>query len=148
VAVLELSAKARAVVEHEHEAVVAQIHELRRQSEALHALAEDVDAALRAAARRLRHLEETLGTAPQLPLEAAHAELRGERLRTIAVEVLRKRRGEQAVVHYTEWLRLLEEEGLRVGGKNPGATLLTQIARSPNVVSVRPRSGLYRLQGA
>lgn len=146
--VLDFGAKARALVEDERQAVVVQIDELRRQSEALHALAEDVDAALRAAARRLRLLEETLGIAPQLPLEAAREELRGERLRSIAVEVLRHRKGEGVEVHYREWLRLLEEEGLRVGGKNPVATLLTQIARASEIESVRPRSGLYRLKSA
>ena len=52
------------------------------------------------------------------------------------------------VIHYTEWLQLLSDEGIRVGGKDPRATLLTQINKSPYVEVVRPRSGLYRLKSA
>ena len=44
-----------------------------------------------------------LGLAPQLPLEVGHEELRGQRLREVAVAVLEERRGPGVVVHYTEW---------------------------------------------
>jgi hypothetical protein len=36
--------------------------------------------------------------------------------------------------------------GVRIGGKDPTATFLTQIVKSADIESVRPRSGLYRLK--
>jgi hypothetical protein len=89
-----------------------------------------------------------LGLAPQLSLESFHGELRGKKLQEIAIEVLRQRRGTEAVVHYKEWFDLLIEAGLRIAGRDPLATFLTQISRAPTVESVRPRSGLYKLRVA
>jgi hypothetical protein len=148
VSVAHLSTKARAVVERERDIVIARVADLRRQSESLHGVVDQVDRDLQSTERLLRQMDEMLGLAPQLALESVHEEIRGQRLRDIAVEVLRVRRGLGVVIHYTDWLRLLEDEGIRVGGKNPTATLLTQIAKSPHVESVRRRSGLYRLKSA
>jgi hypothetical protein len=93
-------------------------------------------------------MDEMLGLAPQLSLDALHGELRGQRLRETAVELLRQKKGVGSVVHYREWYSLLLEAGVRVAGKDPLATFLTQVARAPGVESVRPRSGLYRLRAA
>ena len=97
--------------------------------------------------RLLRRMDEMLGVAPQLSLDA-HGELRGQKLQEIAVELLRQKKGAGVAVHYREWFDLLEEAGLHVGGKDPLSTFLTQIARAPAVESVRPRSGQYRLRSA
>jgi hypothetical protein len=148
VTVAPLSAKAQAVVERERDAVLGRLADLRRQSETLHRLVDQVDNDLQSTEGLLRRIDEMLGLTPQLALESVQEEVRGQRLRDIAVEVLRARKGFGVVIHYTDWLRLLEDEGIRVGGKNPTATLLTQIARSPHVEPVRPRSGLYRLKSA
>jgi hypothetical protein len=51
-------------------------------------------------------------------------------------------------VHYREWFALLLETGLRVAGKDPLGSFLTQVSRAPAVERVRPRSGLYRLRSA
>jgi hypothetical protein len=145
---IDLSEGARSVVERERRQVLGRAAALREQSARLHALVEQVDKELSDAERLVRQMDEILGLAPQLAIDAQHDQLRGERLREIAVQVLRQQRGDDAVIHYSDWLKLLEEQGLRVGGKDPAATLLTQLARSPFVESVRPRSGLYRLKSA
>lgn len=142
-----LSDHVQRAVAGEREVVAARLDALRAQAARLHELSEKVDADVSETAALLRRIDEMLGTAPQLSLEA-HGDLRGQRLQEIAVELLRQKKGAGVTVHYREWFGLLAEAGLRVAGKDPLATFLTQIARSPAVESVRPRSGLYRLRSA
>jgi hypothetical protein len=52
------------------------------------------------------------------------------------------------VVHYRQWFDLVVADGHRIGGKNPTATFLTQVARVQSVERVGRRSGLYRLVAA
>jgi hypothetical protein len=132
-------------VRREHPLVAKRVEDLREQSQRLHALTERVDEELDEALRMLRSVEEMLGLAPQLSLDAYHGELRGRRLREIAVQILRQRRGCEAVIHYREWYDLVTAAGIRVAGKDPLATFLTQVSQAPEVRSERPRSGLYRL---
>jgi hypothetical protein len=148
VAVAHLSEHVRLAVEQERDVVAERLGALRSQAERLHAVVEDVDREVAETARLLRQMDEMLGLAPQLSLDALHGALRGQRLREIAVELLRQKKGVGSVVHYREWYGLLLEAGLRVAGKDPLATFLTQVARAPGVESVRPRSGLYRLRAA
>lgn len=135
-------------VRREHPLVLQRVEDLREQSQRLHELTERVDEELEEATRMLRSVEEMLGLAPQLSIDAYTGELRGRRLREIAVQVLRHRRDPGEVVHYREWYALLTDTGVRVAGKDPLATFLTQVSRAPEVESVRPRSGLYRLSAA
>lgn len=128
--------------------VADRLEALRAQAERLHAVVAEVDRDVEETARLLRQIDEMLGLAPQLSLDTLHGELRGQRLQEIAVELLRQKKGTGSVVHYREWYSLLLEAGLRVAGKDPLATFLTQIARAPDVESIRPRSGLYRLRAA
>lgn len=111
-------------------------------------LTNELDVEVERNARLLRQMDEMLGLAPQLSLEWMHGELRGRQLQEIAVQLLREKKGIGAVVHYRDWYGLLVDAGGRVAGKNPVATFLTQVARAPNVESVKPRSGLYRLRAA
>jgi hypothetical protein len=143
-----LSDHVRITVEKEREVVEARLAALQEQSKRLHQLAAAVGADVAETARLLRNIDEMLGLAPQLSLEALHGELRGRKLQEIAVELLRQKRGPGTVIHYREWFELLGEAGLNVAGKDPLASFLTQIARAPAVESVRPRSGLYRLSAA
>ena len=143
-----LSDESRAIVERRRVAAAARVEELKRESEALHSLATHVDEELRKSTRVLQDAEEMLGLAAQVPFDALHGELRGRRLREVAVELLRDRKGEDAEIHYRELLALLQARGVRVGGKNPAATLLTQLVNAPDVESVRPRSGLYKVKTA
>lgn len=143
--VAHLSEHVQQAVEQEREVVAGQLEVLRAQSERLHELVEKVDADVEETARLLRRMDEMLGLAPQLSLEA-HGELRGQKLQEIAIELLRQERGAGVEVHYREWFALMLEAGLHVAGKDPLNTFLTQIARAEGVESVRPRSGLYRLR--
>ena len=145
---LDLTQGAREVIAAERETVALRAADLHRQSRAIHAVVEQVNHDLASAERLLRRMDEVLGTAPQLAIEELDGELRGQRLREVAVEVLRQRRGVGVVIHYTEWFDLLVREGVRIGGKDPAATFLTQITKAPQIESVRPRSGLYRLRAA
>ncbi|HEY2741130.1 MAG TPA: hypothetical protein VGI69_02985 [Gaiellaceae bacterium] len=145
--VSHLSEHAQQVVEEERQVVAARLEALRAQARRLHELVEEVDADVQETARLLRGMDEVLGTAPQLSLDA-RGELRGQRLQEIAVELLRQEKGVGVDVHYREWFELLIESGLHVAGKNPLGTFLTQVARAPEVESARPRSGLYRLRAA
>lgn len=147
-AVALLSQHVQDAVARERELVAARLETLREQSHRLHELVGQVDRDVEETARMLRGMDEMLGLAPQLSIDALHGELRGKRLREIAVELLRQKRGTGVVVHYREWYALLVEAGIRVAGRDPLATFLTQIARAPGVESVRPRSGLYRLGAA
>jgi hypothetical protein len=144
-AVVQLSEAVKSAVQRERETVASRLEALRAQAERLHRLVEELDRDVQDTSRLLRQMDEMLGLAPQLSIEAMDGEVRGRRLREIAVEILREKRGLGAEVHYREWFQLLEDAGVRVAGRDPIATFLTQIARAPGVVSVRPRSGLYRL---
>jgi hypothetical protein len=94
---------------------------------------------------RTRDLEELLGRAPQLRLDLQTTELQGQQLREEATKILLVRRGVRSPVHYREWYEFVTSSGLKVGGKNPIATFLTQITRSPLVSRVDGRSGVYEL---
>jgi hypothetical protein len=145
---VHLSEHVHESVRKEREVMVERLAALREQSQRLHELVNAVDRDAEQTARILRSMDEMLGLAPQLSIDSIHEELRGRKLQEIAVELLRQRRGPGAVVHYREWFELLTGAGLRVAGKDPLATFLTQVARAPAVESVRPRSGLYRLRSA
>lgn len=147
-AAANLSDHVRLTVEGERDVVAARLTALEEQSLRLHQLADAIDADLVQTRRLLRSIDEMLGLAPQLSIDASHPELRGQKLQHIAVELLRKRRRADAVIHYKDWFALLGEAGLRVGGKDPLATFLTQVSRSDAVECVKPRSGLYRLRTA
>jgi hypothetical protein len=145
---VSLSDHVRITVEKEREVVESHLAALQEQSRRLHDLVDAVDADVGETARLLRNIDEMLGLAPQLSLEALHGELRGRKLQEIAVELLRQKRAPGAAIHYKDWFVLLTEAGLQVAGRDPLATFLTQVSKAPNVESVKPRSGLYRLRSA
>lgn len=94
---------------------------------------------------RVRELDELLGRAPQLRLDLQSRLLQGQRLREEATRILLDRRGLGTAIHYREWFELVEEDGVEVVGKDPLATFLTQITRSPVVVRVDEERGVYAL---
>jgi hypothetical protein len=145
---VQLSEAARQLIEREREGVATRAEDLTRQVEALEALTESAQDELRSTNRLLQQMDELLGLSPEMPIDLLAEELRGRRLREVAVAVLRDRKGDSAEIHYRDWLGLLADAGLSVGGKNPAATFLTQITSAPEVESVRPRSGLFRLKKA
>lgn len=142
---VKLSDGVESVVRAEREIVFDRHAALLKQSRRLHELVEQVDAELAETASVLRRMDDLLGLAPQLSIDALDGELRGGQLQEVAVRILRERRAPGEEIHYRDWYRLLLEVGLRVGGRDPVGTFLTQIARAREVERVRPRSGLYRL---
>lgn len=71
--------------------------------------------------------------------------LRGADLRRRAVQLLAQRAGPDEV-HYREWFAWFVEAGCAAEGRDPLATFLTNVARSP-VVRRGSRPGTYRLDG-
>ena len=145
---LLLSAALRSAAEAEREVALDRVEGLRAQGKRLRALADAADEDLAAAIRLLQQLDEILGIAPQMSISQVDEVLRGQRLRQVAIQVLKCRRGEAATVHYREWYGLLVADGHRIAGKDPVATFLTQVSRAPEVESVGRRTGMYRLLAA
>jgi hypothetical protein len=99
-------------------------------------------------AKTIRELGELLEIEDQLSIVQLSDQLRGERLREIATDVLWRHHRAGDIVHYKQWFDLVVADGYRIGGKNPAATFLTQVARVQTVERVGKRSGLYRLVAA
>jgi hypothetical protein len=111
---------------------------------------EDLSAALREQLEKdelmLRRLDGILGSCPESPLDSLDARLRGAELRDVAVAIL-MRRGCDQPVHYREWFTWVREAGYHVSGRDPLASFLAQITRSPQVERVGgARSGRYRVR--
>ncbi|MET0559702.1 MAG: hypothetical protein ABW065_13705 [Solirubrobacterales bacterium] len=130
------------------EELSARVIQHRERAEVLQRLAEQASAQACADERLLEELAGALGNACQLRIEQLDRRLRGQRLQEVAVEILASRLPPGATIHYRQWFDWVENEGFRVGGKDPLATFLAQIARSPRVLSAGRRSGLYMLSDA
>jgi hypothetical protein len=94
------------------------------------------------AGRRLRVLSGADATATTAAGGAMT--LRGARIRETAVRVLAANTAPGAPVHYRDWFKLLTAQGFMPAGKDPLATFLTQIGRSP-VVARSTSAGMYVL---
>jgi hypothetical protein len=70
--------------------------------------------------------------------------LRGTAIRETAVRLLAGRPEGRRPIHYRDWLAVVEGAGYAVAGKDPLATFLTQVSRSPVVVKTT-RAGVYEL---
>lgn len=70
--------------------------------------------------------------------------LRGARIRETAVRVLAANYQPDAPVHYRDWFELMTAQGFMPAGKDPLATFLTQLGRSP-LVQRTTTSGMYVL---
>lgn len=70
--------------------------------------------------------------------------LRGGDIRVAAVRILASTEKPTKPVHYAEWYDLLTQAGYGVAGRDPQATFLTQIGRSP-VVNHTGERGFYAL---
>ena len=111
-------------------------------------LAEDAAHEADRIAHTIREIGELLGIEDQLSITELHEELRGQRLREVAAKVVWQHFSEGDVVHYRQWFDLVIADGHRIGGRNPAATFLTQVARVTTVERVGRRSGLYKLKAA
>jgi chaperonin cofactor prefoldin len=70
--------------------------------------------------------------------------LRGPAIRREAVRVLLSEPDRPEAMHYRAWFSLLEADGFHVAGKDPLATFLTQLSRSP-AVRKSTQAGVYEL---
>jgi hypothetical protein len=130
----------------EREKLLQRFEDCRKRSEHHTELAAEAAQEARRYAHAIREIGELLGIEDQLSIHELHDELRGERLRVVATDLLWRHFREGDVVHYKQWLELVTAEGHRIGGKNPSATFLTQVARVETVERVGRRSGLYKLR--
>lgn len=71
-----------------------------------------------------------------------HVLLRGAAIRQAAVRLLASSPQGRAAIHYRDWYALVFDRGYVVAGKDPYATFLTQVTRSP-AVRRGPTSGTY-----
>src|SRR5947209_7180123 len=85
-------------------ALLAGAQEKIHHFEALTAEARDEAESL---GRSIRDIEEMLGISSQIAICEIDAELRGERLREVALEVIRDRAGDGEAVHYRTWYEAL-----------------------------------------
>jgi len=76
--------------------------------------------------------------------EPANGWLRGAAIREVAVRILASQSTPHAAIHYSDWLGLLERTGYGIDSRDPAATFLTQLNRSP-VVTRTEQPGTYRL---
>jgi hypothetical protein len=143
-----LSPEFRVTATAEREALVARFEECRARCNHHAELAADAAREAERYARTIRELGELLELEDQLSLVDLSAELRGERLRAVAAEVLWRHFSAGDVVHYKQWFELVVADGHRIGGKSPSATFLTQVARVESVERIGRRSGLYKLLAA
>ncbi len=131
--------------------VAARQRELESELSALH----DSRAELEHQLHVLDHFSSESAPAPppdRPPLRAVPADrptptgmlLRGARIREVAVRVLADATTPGAPVHYRDWFELLTSRGFTPNGKDPLATFLTQISRSP-LVRRTTSSGMYVL---
>jgi hypothetical protein len=115
---------------------------------ALSAQAKELEQHAAADAVLLREIEDVLDLAPQLRVDLQTEELRGQRLRDVAVEILRAEVGAGTPIHYRDWFRLVRDAGHRIAGTNPLAAFLTVVSRSEQVERMGTRSGMYQLREA
>lgn len=132
------------VLESERRALMERIAVLDRRVEAHRSVLQQLEAELASDQHLLREIEELTERRPQLRIERLDRELRGQRLREVAVEILRRRGGDDAI-HYREWFSLLRAEGWEIRSKNPVNSFLTEIGRTADVERVGHRTGMYRL---
>jgi hypothetical protein len=132
----------------ERDKLIARYEECRGRHEQLLQEVEEVALEANRYLRTIRELGEVLEIEDQLSLTMLNDDLRGDRLREIAADVLWRHHKVGDVVHYKDWLALVVAEGHKIGGKNSAATFLTQVARETTVERVGRRTGLYKLVAA
>lgn len=141
---LSQSFRAAALAEREKLVDLYEQARLRHEELALQAEAAAIEADRYL--RTARELGELLGIEDQLSIATLSEELRGERLREVAARIVFRHYQPHEQFHYKQWLELVVAEGYRIGGKNPAATFLTQIAQVEGVVRVGRRTGIYAIE--
>jgi hypothetical protein len=132
----------------ERDRLATRLAETQERVEHFKTLAAEAREQAKSLSDSIRAVEEVAGLAPQLAICEISEELRGERLREVALEVLQRLSASGDPVHYRVWFATLVDSGYRISGRDPLATFLTQVTRIDRVQSVGRRSGLYQLKVA
>ena len=150
--------------EAEREQLARHRRELLEARESLRVELERIEGSLEELAERETLLDRLTGAAPsdadpnrepegltrRTANEGVHDEdpsvtvLRGPAIRREAVRVLLAHPDRPEAMHYREWFSLLQAGGFQVAGKDPPATFLTQLSRSP-AVRKSTQAGVYEL---
>lgn len=130
----------------EYEEMLVRLDRGRERAQRLRDLAEQATDQVVADERLVRSLAEILGVSPQATIHDLGGALRGQRLREVAVDVLKKHAQPGDAMHYRDWYELVRGENVVVAGRDPLATFLAQVSRSDAVEAVGGRSGRYRLR--
>ena len=134
------------VLERERRLLIERVAQLKRRVDTHRGVLEQLELQLAVDESLLREIEELTDRRPQLRLERLDRELSGQRLREVAVDVLRRRCGD--AVHYREWFSLVRAEGWEIRGRDPLNSFLTEVGRAAGVERVGRRTGMYRLTAA
>lgn len=148
VAVADRDLRLAEALTQEYRALQARVQQGRERAERLRELAEQAEEQATGDEKLLRDLAGVLGQSAQTSLDELNGRLRGQRLREVAVEVLREQHRAGEPIHYRAWFDLVRRQGYAIAGKDPLATFLAQISRADSVESVGRRSGLYLLRAA
>ncbi len=132
-------------LEREYRALVVQVTEQRERAERLRSLADQIEENASRDEHVLGEITALIGKDPQLRLEDLDDRLRGQRLREVAIDVLRREVGPGQAIHYKQWYGLLTEAGYTVAGRDPLATFLVQVHRAGEVERIGNRTGRYQL---
>jgi len=132
-------------IEAEYAALAAQVIEQRERADRLRILADQLNENAARDEYLLAELAALLGRDSQMRLEDLDQRLRGQRLREVAMEILRRDVGPGAAIHYKKWYGLLLAAGHKVGGRDPIATFLTQVHRCDDVERIGQRTGRFQL---
>lgn len=132
----------------EYRALRARVEQSRERAGRLRELTEQAEAQVAGEEKLLRDLGGVLGLSAQTSLDELDGRLRGQRLREVAVQVLRDQPDSGEPIHYRAWFELVRRQGYAVAGKDPLATFLAQVSRAQEVEPVGRRSGLYLLRAA
>lgn len=132
----------------EYRGLQARAEQSCERAERLRELAEQAEAQAAGEEKLLRDLAGVLGLSAQASLDELDGRLRGQRLREVAVQVLRDQHQAGEPIHYRAWFELVRQQGHAVAGKDPLATFLAQVSRAEGVEQVGRRSGLYLLRAA
>jgi hypothetical protein len=142
---LEVARSSGSDLEQEYRALVSQVVEQRERADRLRTLADQIEENAARDEHLLDELAALLGKDAQLRIEDLDARLRGQRLREVAIEILRREIGPGQPIHYKQWYGLLTSAGYRVAGRDPVATFLAQVHRAEDVERIGARTGRYRL---
>src|SRR4051794_26623562 len=122
-----LSNDFRAAALAERDALISRYQACVERHEDLKSQAEEAALEAEQYLRTIRELGELLGSEDQLSIVSLSEELRGERLRQVAADIVFRHFRPGESFHYKQWLDLVVSEGHRIGGKNSAATFLTQV---------------------